>query len=136
MSDSNIPFIGKGWSFPPRFDKALRGVEMAEGEREIQESLEVLLSTRPGERLMNPSYGCDLGVLLFERLDASLEAYVEDLVRMAVAQHESRIELLAVRFGQEPDRGVVNIELDYRLRSTNNRANMVFPFYLNEGNPS
>lgn len=135
MNDNtqHIPFIGKGWSFPPRFNRGTKEVLMSEGSTDIKESLEILLSTRPGERMMAPKYGCNLNVLLFEPLDISLENYVSDLIRDAIVLYEPRIDVEEVTFDNQSHKGLININIQYIIRSTNSRANMVYPFYLQEG---
>ncbi len=73
-------FLGTGWKFPVQFNKTNGTVEMLSDEDDIQNSLQVLLSTRIGERIMQPSYGCNMDVLLFEAINESLITYVKDLV--------------------------------------------------------
>lgn len=128
-----IPFIGRGWSFPPEFNRAKREVQMSVGAKDIQESLKILLSVKPEERLMHPGFGCDLSVLLFEPLDKALEKYVEDLIRNTILLHESRIETQTVNFDYNHKIGVIYIDIQYIIKATNSRTNIVFPFYLKEG---
>ena len=131
---NNSAFLGKGWSFPPTFDKDSRSVVMTSGKEDIDRSLEILLSTRLGERVMLPEYGCDLSVLLFQSVDSVLIAFVKDLVETAILLYEPRID--AKRVDILTDRlleGVLLIEIDYVIRTTNSRANFVYPFYQKEG---
>jgi phage baseplate assembly protein W len=128
-----LPFLGSGWSFPPRFHKDSRSVGMSSGVQDIHESLEILLSTTLGERIMQPTYGCNLKDYLFDPLDASLDAFLKDLIKTAILYFEPRIHLDRVSLTSEPLEGRVTIELDYRVRGTNSRYNYVLPFYLNEG---
>ena len=86
-------FLGRGWSFPPSFDAFNARVEMLEQEADIASSLEILLSTRPGERLMLPQYGCNLDELLFETLDTRMKTLMADKVLSAILYHEPRIKL-------------------------------------------
>lgn len=131
--EGKIPFLGSGWGFPPIFDKNKRSVRMISDEEDISSSLEILLSTSIGERIMQPTYGCDLKVLLFEPLDTSLKAYVKDLIKTAILYHEPRIRLDDVTLQTRPNEGYLEITLDYTIRSTNSRYNFVYPFYLDEG---
>ena len=126
-------FLGTGWSFPPAFIKKPCQVLMVSDEEDIEQSLKILLSTRHGERIMQPEYGCNLDVLLFEPVTTSLITFVKDLIEKAVLYHEPRIDLK--RTDIKTDRimeGLLLIELDYVIRSTNSRYNLVYPFYLNE----
>lgn len=127
-------FLGRGWSFPPEFNRSLAGVEMLEEEADIVSSLEILLSTTRGERVMLPQYGCNLDELIFENLDTRMKTLMADKVESAILYHEPRIELEKVRLDDSDElEGVVLIEVVYRVRSTNSRFNFVFPFYKLEG---
>ncbi|MCI5146808.1 MAG: hypothetical protein D3923_15110 [Candidatus Electrothrix sp. AR3] len=127
-------FIGRGWSFPPAFNRSTGKVEMLEEEADIVSSLEILLSTRPGERVMLPQYGCNLDELLFENLDTRMKTLMADKVESAILYHEPRIELESVRLDDSrKNEGVVLIEVIYRAKSTNSRFNFVFPYYKLEG---
>lgn len=127
-------FIGRGWSFPPSFDNKTGTVKMVTDEQDIAEGLQILLATRPGERIMQPSYGCNLDVLLFESLTTTLITYVEELIRTAILYHEPRIALDRVKINTENAfEGVVLIEIDYTTLNFNSRFNLVYPFYLEEG---
>jgi uncharacterized protein len=128
-----IPFLGKGWAFPPEFTKSTKSTKMASDASEIKESLEILLSTRVGERIMNPKYGCDLSIFVFENFDIGTETYVKDIVKTAIINHETRIRLNDVVFSYNKERNIVYFDLQYTIKSTNSRTNMVYPFYLTEG---
>ena len=84
-------FLGTGWSFPPTFSPSYRGVKMTADIEDINSSIQILLSTRPGERVMQPGYGCNMEVLLFEALTTTLKTYVKDLIHKAVMHYEPRI---------------------------------------------
>lgn len=127
------PFLGTGWGFPPKFNKEKSSVEMTSDEEDIRSSLEILLSTSLGERIMQPTYGCDLRRLLFEPLDTALKAYVKDLIKTAILYHEPRIRMEDVTLETIQNQGVIEINLDYIIRTTNSRYNYVYPFYLTEG---
>lgn len=131
----NESFLGTGWSFPPSFDKTARFVRMSSDEKDIRESLLVLLSTRPGERIMVPGYGCSLESLLFESINLTLTTQITDLIRTAILYYEPRIDLENVTLDETHILdGRIDIILNYRIRTTNSRQNMVYPFYRNEGN--
>lgn len=127
-------FLGTGWGFPPEFVKTRSEVKMISDEEDIKSSLHILLSTRLGERVMVPDYGCNLDELLFERLDRTLITYVVELIKTAILYHEPRIDVIAIDISEsDPLEGMLLIEIDYRIRATNSRTNMVFPFYKEEG---
>lgn len=128
------PFLGRGWSFPPAFNRSRSGVEMLEEEEDVASSLEVLLSTAQGERTMLPQYGCNLQELVFESLDTRMKTLMADKVESAILYHESRVQLESVRLDESSElEGVVLITIVYRVKSTNSRFNFVFPFYKREG---
>lgn len=130
----NKPFLGRGWSFPPTFTGGLARVEMLEEEADIASSLEVLLTTTPGERVMLPDYGCNTEELVFESLDTTTKTLMADKIEAAILYYEPRIELEKVRLDSSRElEGVVLIEAIYRVRTTNSRFNFVFPFYKQEG---
>jgi uncharacterized protein len=135
MSDTDKAFLGTGWSFPPEFHKYAGGpgVKMVSEEDDIVESLNILLSTRPGERVMQPSYGCALHALLFESINETSLTEIRDVIERAVLFYEPRITLNSIDFdtGQELD-GRLGIQLNYTVRKTNTRSNMVYPFYYLE----
>jgi phage baseplate assembly protein W len=126
-------FLGRGWAFPPAFDGG--GVAMVDDEADIRQSLQILFGTLPGERPLAPDFGLDLSALLFEPLSTTLRTLLEDRIRTTLLVHEARIRVLALTVddGQARD-GLLHIRLDYAVRSTNSRFNLVFPFYLGDAN--
>jgi len=132
MAASNS-FLGTGWGFPPAFDNHLEQVGMLSDTDDVQSSLNILLSTRPGERVMEPNYGCNLDELLFEPLTTTLTTYLTDLINMSILYFEPRITLNKVDISlSDYLEGLVLIQLDYTVKSTNSRYNYVYPFYKNE----
>jgi len=131
----NQLFLGRGWSFPPTFNADSGIVEMSQAEQDIKESLHILLSTTLGERIMQPKYGCNLNEYVFTALDTTTQTMLKDLVETAIIYHEPRIDLDSVTI-QEANiiEGKFEILIDFVIRSTNSRSNMVFPFYTKEGN--
>ncbi len=126
-------FLGTGWGFPPTFERSSRSVTLTSDEEDIRSSLEILLSTRVGERVMQPKYGCNMDRLVFEPLDTSLQAYMKDLIRTAILYFEPRIILDDVKLEPLPLEGRIDISIDYTVAATNTRSNFVFPFYKEEG---
>ncbi len=129
----DIPFIGKGWAFPPEFDIGKGGIVVSEGDQDIRESLEILVSTKLGERLMIPNYGCDLSDLLFESLSLTLERFIETRVYNAIINYEPRITVESIKFIPRRKEGIIYIDIKYIVKTTNARTNMVYPFYISEG---
>lgn len=126
-------FLGRGWSFPPKFDITSKEVQMLEGEEDIRNSIQVLLSTELGERVMRPSFGWNRDRWLFESLSTTAATAIQKEIEDSLVFFEPRINLNSVSLipGQE-NSGRVEILVDYTVRSTNARNNLVFPFYLNE----
>lgn len=127
-------FLGTGWRFPPAFGHAGRGAVLVSAEEDIRESLYILLSTTPGERIMQPTYGCDLRSLVFEGLDTSTITAMQDMIRRAVLFFEPRIDIERIDIDDtQAAEGILTLHLHYTIRTTNSRSNMVYPFYFLEG---
>jgi phage baseplate assembly protein W len=134
MVDSSKAYLGTGWSFPPTFLKAARGVQLVSAEADIRESLHILLTTSLGERVMQPTYGCNLDDLIFEALSPTVVSNMKERIRTAILYHEPRIRLN--RLDLAPDleaQGTVLITVDFTIISTNSRFSFVYPFYQQEG---
>lgn len=125
--------IGIGWSFPPCFLLATRSNTTVTDEEDIEQSLYILLHTRPGERPLLPEYGCDLQRYLFEPMSTTLATLIRDAVKRAVNRYEPRIQLLSVDVTTDVTTATMIVTLDYVVSSTNSRFNKVYPFYLEEG---
>jgi phage baseplate assembly protein W len=131
MADQS--FLGTGWGFPPSFTRGGANVALVSGQDDIHESLQIMLSTRLGERVMNDDFGCDLQGLLFEEIDQSLVNNITRMVTDAILYHEPRIHLENLDVSESPSEyGLLLISIEYTVRSTNSRFNMVYPFYINE----
>ena len=125
MSQAFNSFLGTGWSFPPSFSPELGTVEMVSNEEDIHQSLQILLSTSVGERVMQPDYGCDLNDYLFESLNATVILYYEPRIvveKIDVTAADS-FDIIEGRF---------TISVDYSIPETNSRFNYVFDYYRNE----
>jgi len=127
--------LGVGWGFPPAFDPRTKHAVLVSDREDIEQSLRILLTTVPGERVMQPSYGCDLKHLIFENIDQNRITEIKDLIAKAVLFFEVRIDLneTDVDADELPTSGVLRLRLAYTIRSTNTRHNLVFPLYLREG---
>jgi phage baseplate assembly protein W len=126
-------FLGRGWAFPPTFENQGRTLRMVEAEEDIRQSLQILLATRIGERVMQPQYGWERDALLFEPLSTSFASRLSSDIETAVLYYEPRVELNRVSFDRSTDReGLIEIRLDYTVSATNSRNNLVYPYYLDE----
>ena len=124
-------FIGKGWSFPPCFNKAAQGVEMVSDEAEIEGSLAVLFSTQVGERLFRPTFGCNLNDYMFRSNSEVVILRMKNMITQAIKEFEPRITLDSVNVNMdEIIDGRLSISLSYTINATNRKYNMVYPYYL------
>ena len=129
MSDVS-DFIGRGISFPIRVDQS-GAIALTNGTADIDSALRMILTTAPGERVMRPFFGCRIWELLFEPINANTMGLMGEAVREAVGRWEPRITLDDVRIDpDERQHARVLIYLDYTVRATNDRRNLVYPFYV------
>lgn len=131
--DTSSKFLGTGWTFPPTFNRQLASVVMSSDDINIQQCLRVLFATAVGERLMLASYGSNLGTYVFGALTTTLANDIKTSILKAILNWEPRIDVISVEVTQQaPLDGKLEIFIDYRIRQTNSRSNLVYPFYLNE----
>jgi phage baseplate assembly protein W len=125
--------IGRGFPFPLR-PKASGRIEYVGGEEKIRQSIWIILSTAPGERVMMPELGCGVHDLTFEANTAALRGLIQERVRETLIRWEPRIDVIDVRVETQPEtRNYLLIRIDYRVRSNNAFYNLVYPFFLSEG---
>ena len=132
----NTSFLGTGWSFPPEFVQGSQTGEvlMTSDEDDIRASLKILLGTVPGERFFNPKYGLDLHETLFEPMSTTMTTLLKERVHHAILIYEPRINLLVLDLDTSAQyEGRVSIIIDYEIRATNSRYNLVYPFYMTDG---
>ena len=130
---ARVPVLGAGWRFPVGLEAAVppSRLAMSVDEESVRESIYFILSTAKGERLLRPTFGCTLHELVFAVNNRATQATAAFEVREALEAWEPRIELLEVEASAGGDRGEqLLISIDYRVRSTDNRFNLVYPFYL------
>ncbi len=109
-------FLGTGWSFPPVFDKYSGDVKMVTEEEDIKESLFILLSTAPGERIMEPDYGCGIQTMVFENMTTNIITELQDIIERAILFFESRITLDSIEIDtKEQYDGLLKILLNYTV---------------------
>ncbi len=136
MDSQPSSFLGTGWSFPPSFHANGNIVDMVSNEMDIQQSLQIILSTTAGERVMLSDFGCNLNHYLFEELDQNLANGIAEEVKDGLLKYEARIDVENVDVTESNETaGLLMINITYRVRMTNSRYNMVYPFYINEGSP-
>ncbi|MGY0490288.1 GPW/gp25 family protein [Streptomyces sp. WG-D5] len=126
-------FLGTGLAFPPHVTADGRIAE-AQYEDDVRQAVLVVLGTEPGERVMRPRFGAGLRTFVFEPLTVALTARIAEQVRGALTDWEPRIDVASVDVtDRDRARGVLNIDITYRVRATNTLRNLVYPFYLREG---
>lgn len=129
----NKPFLGRGWAFPPSFSLGGTDVDMVAGVEDVHQSVQIILHTMPGERVMQDQFGCDLTGFTFAEIDRSLVNRVQRLVQKALLDHEPRIIVDSVKVTRDTtDPSCLIINTSYTIRGTNTRYNMVYPFYVME----
>lgn len=127
-------FLGRGWSMPVQLDSRTGLVASVAYEEDIRQSIFIILETAPGERVMRPNFGCGIHELVFAAVDSAVQQRIRSLVEEALRRCEARIEVLGVTIDEEASaEGVLLVELEYRVRKTNQVGNLVFPFYFREG---
>lgn len=132
---SKDSFLGRGWSFPITFSGQAGAVEMVGSVEDIEQSLLILLNTLPGERVTNLKYGCKVKDILFHPIDGKFEFLAIEAIQDAIDFYEPRIKLITVEFNHENNHeGVILLELNYIVKLTNARHNLVHPFSKIEAN--
>ena len=139
MSTANVSgerkeFLGRGWAMPVELDPRTGLVSYSEHEADIRQSIRIILETAPGERVMRPNFGCGIHELVFTSVDSTAIQRIKSVVEEAMRRCEARIDVLGVTVDESPTaEGQLVIELEYRVRKTNQTGNLVFPFYFLEG---
>ena len=131
MSDSKA-FLGRGWAFPVAVDPT-GAIAEAEYEADIEQSVRIILGTEPGERVMRPDFGAGLRRLMFEPMNTTTAALARHRVEQSLIQWEPRINSMTVTVAVDGPNGRLRIDVSYRIRTTNTFYNLVYPFYLQEG---
>ena len=127
-------FLGRGWNMPVELDPRTGRVMSVAYEEDIRQSIFIILETAPGERVMRPNFGCGIHELVFTALDSTTIQRIRSVVEEALRRCEARIDVLSVTVDEEVTiQGELLIEIEYRVRKTNQTGNLVFPFYFREG---
>ncbi len=123
-------FLGSGLNFPIRVN-ALGAFELVSAEKDIEQSIGIILGTRIGERVMRPEFGCEVQDLVFEPRDAVLAGRIRTSVTKALARWEPRIQVVDVRPEFDPDiDGAVLVYIDYQIKSSHDQRSIVYPFFI------
>lgn len=126
----NDDFLGTGWKFPISTNK-LGQTALCSSDNKIRESILIILGTAKGERVMRPDFGCDIHEYTFDVANTSTLTLINSAVKEALIRFEPRIDILNVEsLTDHIEHGILNIQLDYKVRATNTEANLVYPFYL------
>jgi phage baseplate assembly protein W len=127
-------FLGTGWSFPPQFLDTTEGIKMSHDDEDIAESIYILLTTLPGERIMMPDFGCDLHSQVYKNINRTTLTTIEDMILTAIQKFEPRVDVdnIFIDTSQQID-GKLSINITYIIKGVNSRKNLVYPFYLIEG---
>jgi len=131
----NKDFLGSGWYFPPRIRRG--SVDLTKDDEKIRQSIRIILETARGERVMRPDFGCGIHDYVFAAINASTINTIRQAVREALIRWEPRIEVLRVAIaddqgGSDVSRGILAVNIDYRVRATNSEFNLVYPFFLKQ----
>ena len=124
-------FLGVGWSFPLEFENGR--AKLAEYEVSVHQAIWIVLGTARGERVMRPDFGCGIHDLVFGMSNATTAGLIAYEVRQALLRWEPRIEVLDVRVSPDDAGRQLLVDIDYQIRATNSRYNLVYPFYLDRG---
>jgi len=132
--DSVKAFLGTGWKFPIGIDGATGRIRMSSNEDSIRESVRIIIGTRKGELPMHPDFGCGIQEYAFETADYTTLYSMKTEIERALVRWEPRIRDIEAQVSDEQiDQGILTIHLNYVVRATNNQYNLVYPFYINEG---
>jgi hypothetical protein len=124
-------FLGRGWAFPVAVS-ADGDIATAEYEEDIRQAVRIILATDPGERVMRPEFGAGLNALVFEPINTTTMALARHRVEQALITWEPRIDSITVHVTAQPELGRLDLDIRYRVRSTNTFYNLVYPFYVRE----
>jgi uncharacterized protein len=133
VDNSDKAFLGHGWAFPFLIEQDRGHIALVAYEEDIKQSIRIILSTAKGERVMRPDFGCGIHELVFGAINTALISQIERDVMEALRQYEARIEVDQVSVDQRfISEGRLEISIDYRVRTTNQSGNYVYPFYFKE----
>lgn len=130
----NTSFLGRGWKFPIEVDETTGRIRQTAGEENIAESIRIILRTIHGERVMRPEFGSGVHNFLFAETSASNRGLLKSTIKRAIEEWEPRVHELDVAVTVDTQQStLLHISIDYRIRETNETANLVYPFYVESG---
>lgn len=125
-------FLGRGWKFQVSVEDG--EIASSEGEDSIKESIKIILGTAKGERVMRPDFGCDINEIVFAPINTSTGTLIDFHIREALLIWEPRIDLLNVHVSpDENEKNKLVINIEYMVKASNTKSNLVYPFYLESG---
>jgi phage baseplate assembly protein W len=134
MADEQKDWLGRGWAWPVAIDPVTGRIAVAEYEQDIKQSIRIILSTSRGERVMRADFGCGIHDLVYDTADTAMVTRIETSVRESLLRYEARIEVLDVSVDMTDFLiGRLVVQIEYRVRQTNQTGNLVYPFYFREG---
>jgi phage baseplate assembly protein W len=123
-------FIGAGWGYPVRTE-ASGDIALVTGDRELAESIRIIIGTALGERPMRPEFGCAIHDFIFDSVDYNVAGLISYEVRQSLIRWEPRVDVADVEVTiDDTDRSLVYIDISYTRKGTNDPRNLVFPFYV------
>jgi phage baseplate assembly protein W len=123
-------FLGQGLAWPLQIGSR-GGISLARGERDIEQSIRIILETSPGERVMRPDFGCRIHDLVFAPHDAATEGLLIHYVEQALERWEPRVNVRGVDISSDRESdGVLMVEIRYEIKDTHDERSIVYPFYL------
>ncbi len=132
MSQKSQAFLGSGLSFPLRTD-ARGQVALVSGADDVEQSIRIILGTRPGERVMRPNFGCRAQELLFEPRSAATASLMQEYIHQALRMWEPRIEVRSVNVNfDDANPGALLAEIEYSIKATHDTRSIVYPFYIED----
>ena len=129
---ADIDLIGQGWKFPIKVN-AHGGLDWSSGPDRIQQAIWLVLSTSLGERIMRPDFGAGAQDFVFQSNSSVVRSTLANTVKKALVKWEPRIDVQSIRVDQGTEDSQVLISIDYKIRTTNELFNLVYPLYLQEG---
>ena len=129
-------FLGRGWKYLREKPVSVmnRSIAISEGEDSIKESIMIILGTSKGERVMRPDFGCNINELVFAPNDTSTATLLVFYIKEALMKWEPRIEVNAVNIAPDKDEGnKLLADIEYTVKTSNSKNNLVYPFYLERG---
>jgi phage baseplate assembly protein W len=132
MARNTKAFLGSGLHFPLQTD-ARGQIELSSGNADIEQAIRIIISTRPGERVMRPTFGCRAQELLFEPRSPTTISLLQEYVHDALRIWEPRIEVMRVDVNPDDDlEGALIAVIEYQIKATHDTRSIVYPFFIDE----